>query len=108
MSDRSKYFGGTKTFKLPVVDNEHDTSAFREQYAWAVMNDDGKFAQFMRDFGVAPDDDTELLGRLPLTEFALADLRSRLNQASTRISACAVLAKRGTEEDLKALLSLRV
>jgi hypothetical protein len=27
------------------------------QYSWAVMNDDGNFAQFMRDFGAAPDDD---------------------------------------------------
>lgn len=80
----------------------------REAFRWAISVNYLILSEYMSQFGVGENtvsDVAEFLGRSTLSEVALADLRQRLGVPSQRLAACAVLAMRGNEADLAALLS---
>jgi hypothetical protein len=102
---RNKYTDIPFDLRLPTENPEDGGTIYSSVYSWAISVDENNLAQFLKNFGLSTDDDTEYLGRVPLTEFGLKDMRNRLQKPEQRISACAILSMQGTESDLVRLLS---
>lgn len=76
----------------------------RGTFDWYFQHDPRAFKGFLLDPGDDPDEATEVLGKMNLSDTALAVLRKELQQGRSRLKAAAVLAMRGRVGDLETLL----
>ena len=91
-------------FEQIHIDGYQKYSLLRGTYAWWVRNDVAAFHEFLNTLGESPEESAEVLGRVKLPPWVLARLRADLGNEGLRLNAAAVLAMRGSVEDLRLLL----
>ncbi len=72
---------------------------------WFIRHDSLAFSAFMQTLGSDEGDAANALGRIPLPDSILSNLRADLMSSDKRLRAVTVLAMRGTPADLVALLT---
>jgi hypothetical protein len=86
----------------------HDNARYvllRGSYIWLLQHNQAAFDTAIGELGDNVGDAAGILGRIPLSADVVAAIRQRLPNQSDSLKAAAILAMRGTREDLYELLS---
>jgi len=90
---------------IVTVDKLSQYAFLKGTYSWLIRSDPGLLKSFLMRMGEDPDEAAELIGRHPLSNAVLAQLRKQLDRDDLRLKSAAVLAMQGSESDLRLLLS---
>lgn len=87
-----------------AVDKLSQYAFLKGTYSWLVRSDPDLLKSFLMKMGDDPDEAAELIGRHPLSNVVLEQLRKQLVRDDLRLKSAAVLAMQGSESDLRLLL----